>query len=126
VFTRDSKSYVTLEQPGLIKGGVRRAGRSSREKELSGKAVGAKEFIPFNENLDHIIFLRGTSTLSGSARETRSTESMLFSVSPVIPSILPLDAPLDVPEEWVSPPRQLPRDWRQRRQRDANDSTLYL
>jgi len=57
VFTRDIKDGVTLEDPGLIAGGAERAGRSSWEKEGSEKAVEVKEFIPFNENLDHTIFL---------------------------------------------------------------------
>jgi len=39
VFTRDIKDGVTLEEPGLIEGGVGRAGRSSWEKELSGKVT---------------------------------------------------------------------------------------
>jgi len=56
VFTRDIKCCVTLEEPGLIEGGVRRVGRSPREKELSGKAVEVKECIPFNGTMDHIIF----------------------------------------------------------------------
>jgi len=57
VFTRDIKDGVTLEKPGLIEGGVGRVGRSSREKELSGKAVGVKECIPCNGTVDHTIFL---------------------------------------------------------------------
>jgi len=57
VFTRDSKGYVTLEQPGLIEGGVGRAGWSPREKDESEKAVGVEESIPLNGTVDHTIFL---------------------------------------------------------------------
>jgi len=57
VFTRDIKDGVIIEQPGLIEGGVGRVSRSSWEKEGSGKAVGAKEFIPFNGTVDHTFFL---------------------------------------------------------------------
>jgi len=116
VFTRDIKGYVTLEQPGLIEGGVGRVGWSSWEKEGSGKAVEVKEFIPFNGTVDHTIFLRGTSTLSGSVREPRHTGSMLFRVSPVIPSILLFDVPLNVSDlmELISITQslnQVVRDW---------------
>jgi len=57
VFTRDIECYVTLEEPGLIEGRVGRAGRSSREKEVSGKVVGVEECIPFNGTVDPTIFL---------------------------------------------------------------------
>jgi len=57
VFTRDIKDGVTLEQPGLIEGGVGRVGHSPREKDESEKAVGVKEFIPFNGTVDHTFFL---------------------------------------------------------------------
>jgi len=57
VFTRDIKDGVTLEEPGLIEGGVGRAGRSSREKDESGKVVGVEECIPFNGTVDHTFFL---------------------------------------------------------------------
>jgi len=57
VFTRDIKGYVTLEEPGLIEGGVGRVSRSSWEKDESGKAVGVEECIPFNGTMDHTIFL---------------------------------------------------------------------